>query len=788
MTKRILVDAVHPEEVRVAVAEDSRLLEFEFETFEKKQIKNNIYLGKITRVEPSLQACFVEYGGNKQGFLPFSEIHFDYYQIPTEDKETLHKMIEAEQAQQEKLEAEREQQEAQREAQREEYKKRKELHEQQKRESYKRGRIEIPVGFSEADLPDLLKAEELAKQFTLEIMGEEYYNEKYAILRPIPEINEVVPEVDEEEDEVNAEESNISRMDFYKKYKIQEVIKRNQVVLVQVLKEERGNKGATLSTYMALAGRYCVFMPNTEKGGGVSRRISSFSERKRIREIIKSFEMPKGSSIIIRTAGMEREEDDIRKDFEYVNSLWNNIRQQTLKSSAPAIIYEESDIVKRSIRDLFKGDVSEVIIEGETAFKNAYNFMDLVAPNQKEMVKHYTGKIPVFQKFRIEERLDELYDHEVKLESGGSIVITPTEALVSIDVNSGRATKERSVEDTALKTNVEAAREISRQLRLRDLAGLIVIDFIDMRELRNKKTVERELKDALKNDRAKIQIGRISAFGLLEMSRQRLHSSLIESSSQACPMCRGVGVVRSTESLALKAIRAIEAESGKKSVGEIYLRASSVIANMIRNTRKRDIENIEKADNVKIILEEEISMLPNQYEISTEKYTRSNNTNNRPNFEQASKHKHAPENPDDIDISLYQEEPAVIVRENDDNRGNIEGSEASRYNRRNNGDTGEKRYHKGGGKNRYKGRRNGFDKGDNYKRRENKYGDDNRNQNYEQRDRKDGIENNIKKFERNDGEKNSFTNQSASETLNNSSESADKSKSKLLGLWKKITG
>lgn len=810
MTKRILVDAVHPEEIRVAVAEDSRLLEFEFETFEKKQIKNNIYLGKITRVEPSLQACFVEYGGNKQGFLPFSEIHFDYYQIPTEDKETLLKMIEAEQQQQEKLEAERDQLEAQREAARqakiearkEEQQKREQLREQQRNEYQRRNHIEIPEGFSERDLPDLRKAEELAKAFTLEIMGEEYYNEKYAVVRNIPAPVEVaeIEENDEGIDDDAGEETNVSRMDFYKKYKIQEVIKRNQVVLVQVLKEERGNKGATLSTYMALAGRYCVYMPNTEKGGGVSRRISSYAERRRIRDIVKSFNMAKGSSIIIRTAGMEKPEDEIRKDFEYVDSLWSNIRKQTMESTAPALIYEESDIVKRSIRDLFKGDVSEVVIEGETAFKSAYNFMDLVAPNQKHLVKNYVGKIPVFQKFRIEERLDELYDHEVKLESGGSIVLTPTEALVSIDVNSGKATKERSVEDTALKTNIEAAREIARQLRLRDLAGLIVIDFIDMRELRNKKAVERELKDALKNDRAKIQIGRISAFGLLEMSRQRLHSSLIESSSQACPMCRGVGVVRSTESLALKAIRAIEVQSGKKTVGEIFVRASSAVAHAIKATRMRDIENIEKNDNVKIIIDEDVTLLPNQYEISTEKYSKNNSQ--RPNFEQPHKHERVPENADDIDISIYQQEPEV-VRENDDNRGNLEGGErdGNQYNRRNNndgkyrnnrGERGERGENRGGGdrdnrngggrrrgrndRNRRRDNRNG---GDRYNDRQNYQRNDNRNNNFENSE-------NVTKFERNDAQPQQNNTQAPQQQHDNSE--GDKSKSKLLGLWKKITG
>jgi ribonuclease E len=682
-------------------------------------------------------------------------------------------MIADEQARQESLENEQEELEAKREEQRN----------QRENSKNERKKFEIPEGFSEQDLQDLMRAEELAKQFAYEIMGADYFNEKYGDNNPQPK------EEPENEDTDSQDERVVSRSEFYRKYKIQEVIKRNQVVLVQVLKEERGSKGATLSTFLALAGRYCVFMPNTENGGGVSRRISSFSERRRIRDIIKSFELPKGSSIIIRTAGMERAEEDIKNDYNYVVSLWGNIRKQTMESTAPCIIYEESDIVKRSIRDLFKGDISEVIIEGENSFKSAYHFMDLVAPNQKHLLRNYTGKIPIFQKFKIEERLDELYDHEVKLESGGSIVITPTEALVSIDVNSGKATKERSVEDTALKTNIEAAREISRQLRLRDLAGLIVIDFIDMRELRNKKAVERELKDALKKDRAKIQIGRISAFGLLEMSRQRLHSSLVESSSNICPMCRGVGVVRSTDSLVLKALRAIEAESGKKIVSEIYIKAASSIANSLR-AKIKEISEIEKVDNVKIIIEEEISMLPNQYAISTEKsYYKPNYDNTRrPNFvhsdNRVNDSRQIGELPnsenndssgDNVDITPYLAE----VKPSDDNRGNFDRDE--RYKRNDN----------------YKGKRRNDNRNRNFKdknrRNDNYRGRDryDNNQNYEKEkfpkegDNRDLRENNVTNFDnRNDnlseGVRNNFP--------ENSNSGEKPTPSKLMGLWKKITG
>jgi ribonuclease E len=630
MTKRILVDAVHPEEIRVAVADDNKLVEFDFESHEKKQIKSNIYLGKITRVEPSLQAAFVEYGGNRQGFLPFSEIHFDYFQIPTEDKEKLHKAIEADRKRQEEKEnlAEAKLAEANGLVLNAEISNNVQeaivIEEKPARKPYE---FVIPEGFTEKDKADLLKAEELAKKFTLEIMGEEYYNQYYGITKysapkyvaPI-EVDNFVPEISKITEDEDMEETSISKMQFYKQYKIQEVIKRNQIVLIQIVKEERGTKGASLTTYIALAGRYCVFMPNTDKGGGVSRRISNFSDRRRVRDVLKQLNSPDGTSVIIRTAGVEKEFEEVKKDYDYLLNVWDNIRKQTVQSSAPSLIYEESDIVKRSLRDMIKADVSEVIIEGEETFKSAKKFMEIIGSNQLELVKEYKGKMPIFQKFRIEEKLDELYETEIKLESGGSIVITPTEALVAIDVNSGKSTGERNVEDTALKTNTEAAREIARQLKLRDLAGLVVIDFIDMREVRNRKAIERELKDALKNDRAKIQIGRISAFGLLEMSRQRMRSSIVESSSSRCPMCKGIGVVRTVESLTLKALRALESESGRKSVKEINLRASQAIAHNLEGHRKKEIEEIEKEKNVKIIIEVDTMLLPNQFEISTQKY------------------------------------------------------------------------------------------------------------------------------------------------------------------------
>ncbi len=949
MTKRILVDAVHPEEIRVAVADDAKLVEFDFESTEKKQLKSNIYLGKITRVEPSLQAAFVEYGGNRQGFLPFSEIHYDYYQIPVEDKEKLQKTLAAERKREEQRIAEMEARESARAAAEENniegnvsenmidgnadepapietlspddnaYPEQQERradrgdrgdrrgrygrsdrgdrgdrggrrggrdrdrgnrgHRSDRGRSFRRPYIEIQPPFTQSDLQDLIRAEEVARSFGIELFGEEEYNEKYSgkpkeeaqpvnetenqitanaedqvqenetanITAPVEENREVSADISEDNSnisEVEIDEDNsvpeiteeggdrqLSRMEFYKQYKIQEVIKRNQIVLIQIVKEERGSKGASLTTYLALAGRYCVFMPNTDKGGGVSRRISNFSERRRIRDAIKQLNTPIGTSVIIRTAGMERDVEDIKKDYNYLLSLWDNIRKQTMASSAPALIYEESDIVKRSLRDMLKSDVSEVYIEGRETYDSARKFMELVGPNQVPMLKEYNGKAPIFQKFKIEEKLDELYDPEVKLESGGSIVITPTEALVSIDVNSGKATKERSVEDTALKTNIEAAREIARHLKLRDLAGLIVIDFIDMRELRNKKAVERELKDALKADKAKIQLGRISAFGLLEMSRQRLRSSLVESSSSKCPMCRGIGVVRTNESLVLKAIRAIEAEAGKKTVKEIFLRAAPAIAHSINEHRLDEVRQIEKEADVRIVIESDTSLLPNQFEISTHKFARKEKQeqekvetqNKRPQQEKLSGEAAIPSE-SEIDADVDEQLDAWKKEVAD-----VERMESRRYDRNDRGDRGERSENGGNGERRNNNNRNGERRNNNNRNRGPRAENDGngngnggerrnnnnrggRNNNNRNRGRNGGRNNNRynnnyngDNFGNQQQEENNYGNYAAEENnvqridsyqekreqnapaSQNSNEGDKQAPSKLVGLWKKIT-
>ncbi|MBL8659019.1 MAG: Rne/Rng family ribonuclease, partial [Rhodospirillales bacterium] len=486
-TKRMLIDASHPEETRVVVLDGTKLEGYDVEVASRRQLKGNIYLAKVTRVEPSLQAAFVEYGGNRHGFLAFSEIHPDYYQIPVADRQAL-------------------------------------LAEHQEAESEEAGAV------ADED-------------------GEE--------AEPV----EVVGGDDDEDLERRPPRRPLRH------YKIQEVIKRRQILLVQVVKEERGNKGAALTTYLSLAGRYCVLMPNTSRGGGISRKIGSLTDRKRLKKILTELEVPEGMGVIVRTAGSGRTKAEIKRDYEYLMRLWGNIRETTLTSIAPALVYEEASLIKRSIRDLYGRDTEEIVIQGEPEYRTAKEFMKLFIPSHAKRVKlHDDSERPLFSLYQVESQLDAMHLPSVPLKSGGYIVINPTEALVSIDVNSGRATRERHIEETALRTNIEAADEIGRQLRLRDLAGLIVIDFIDMENSRNQGQVERRIKDAMKIDRARIQIGRISAFGLLEMSRQRLRPSLLETSFEMCPYCSGMGVCRTTESTVLSILRKIE-EEGQKAKG-----------------------------------------------------------------------------------------------------------------------------------------------------------------------------------------------------------------------------
>ena len=542
ITKRMLIDAAHPEEVRVAVMDGNILEELDIEASARKQLKGNIYLAKVTRVEPSLQAAFIDYGGNKHGFLAFSEIHPDYYQIPIVDREKL-------------LEEEHE-----------------ETHEE-------------PISENKQS-----HAEEYTNENkTLETIGGDDIDEVQQRPRFFPA----------------------------KRYKIQEVIKRRQILLIQVNKEERGNKGAALTTYLSLAGRYCVLMPNSGKGGGISRKISNNNDRKRLKSIISELDIPQGVAVIVRTAGSDRSKAEIKRDYEYLIKLWTSIRDLTLKSTAPCLIHEEGSIIKRAIRDHYSKDIEEVVVSGDGGYRQAKDLMKMLVPSHAKKVQPYKDNlVTLFNQYNIESQLSTINVPQVQLKSGGYIVIDVTEALIAIDVNSGRATRGRSVEETAFKTNLEAASEVARQLRLRDLAGLVVIDFIDMEVNRNQTTVERRLKDAMRKDRARIQIGRISPFGLLELSRQRLRTSITETITEICPHCDGSGHRRSIESTALHVLRGIDEHCSHNTSDEVGVLVHSQVALYILNHKRDAVATIETKFKVKLILLEDDKLIPPEFVIN----------------------------------------------------------------------------------------------------------------------------------------------------------------------------
>ena len=649
MTKRMLIDAAHPEETRVVVLDGNRLVEFDYETSTKKQIKGNIYLAKVTRVEPSLQAAFVEYGGNRHGFLAFNEIHPDYYRIPMADREAA-------------LEAERVAEVAEN------------LREEEREEAGIDVRLEAPEGreraaldahheeLSSGPLDVAESAPEMESDAHDEFGHDDHDQDRVHDHDDVGSVDETVAAHDMAEDlsqsegeplaageheaassdeppaadsaradetpappaEINVEtvggdEIEEARRPLrrpFRHYKIQEVIKRRQIMLVQVTKEERGNKGAALTTYISLAGRYCVLMPNTPRGGGVSRKITSANDRRRLKDLMSDLEVPEGMGVIVRTAGSERSKPEIERDLEYLRRLWDDIRELTLKSTAPALIYEEGNIIKRAMRDLYSRDIEEIAVDGEAGYHNARSFMQMLMPDHAQRVKLYRDpNVPLFQRYPIEGQLDAIHSPTVQLKSGGYIVINPTEALVSIDVNSGRSTRERNIEETATKTNLEAADEIARQLRLRDLAGLIVIDFIDMEVSRNQHAVERRLKEAMRQDRARIQIGRISPFGLLELSRQRLRPSLIETSTQPCPHCGGTGYIRSTESTALHVLRAIEEEGVRRRSGEISVAVPDAVGLYILNQKRATLPQIEARYGMRVFIKTDAGLIPPQYKL-----------------------------------------------------------------------------------------------------------------------------------------------------------------------------
>ncbi|MDT9599054.1 Rne/Rng family ribonuclease [Sphingosinicella rhizophila] len=549
MTMRMLIDARHQEETRVAVVKGNRIEEFDFESAEHKQLKGNIYLAKVTRVEPSLQAAFVDYGGNRHGFLAFSEIHPDYYQIPKEDREALLREEAEHAAEEEKLRAAEDS--------------RYEEHGDEDERDHRSEDFEEDQDSDDADHDDDGAAP------------------------PLADSAESAPE------ENAADELRRKRQNLRRRYKIQDVIRRRQVLLVQVVKEERGNKGAALTTYLSLAGRYCVLMPNTSHGGGISRKISNGADRKRLKQIMAELNLPTTMGCIVRTAGLSRTKTEIKRDFDYLARLWDEIREKTLQSSAPALIYGDSDLIKRAIRDIYNRDIDEVIVEGDEGYRAARAFMKLLMPSHVRRVKTYAGAVPLFQRNGVEDQLAGMYQPIVQLKSGGYLVINPTEALVSIDINSGRSTREHNIEQTAYATNIEAAHEIARQLRLRDMAGLVVIDFIDMESNGHIRKVEKTMKEALKNDRARIQVGRISSFGLMEMSRQRLRTGVLEASTKPCPHCEGTGLMRTASSAGLSALRMLEDEAARGRGSRILLRAGREAAIYVLNRKRSEIAEVE---------------------------------------------------------------------------------------------------------------------------------------------------------------------------------------------------
>ena len=589
MTTRMLIDARHQEETRVAVLKGNRIEEFDFESADRKQIKGNIYLAKVTRVEPSLQAAFVDFGGNRHGFLAFSEIHPDYYQIPKEDREALLAEEAAHAEEEAALRAadESDDDDENGEDGRDDYSNDDsggvtEIDTSEKDQVATIEDGQVDNGFEDSD--EYTEAEEAAAD------GDEEGGQRRRRGRRQGGRNR-----SNEADELRAK-----RMALRRRYKIQDVIHRRQVLLVQVVKEERGNKGAALTSYLSLAGRYCVLMPNSSHGGGISRKISSSADRKRLKAIIAEMALPRSMGCIVRTAGLQRTKTEIKRDFDYLARLWDEIRENTMKSSAPALIHSDSDLIKRAIRDIYNRDIEEVVVEGEYGYRAARDFMKLLMPSHTRRIKQYADPVPLFQRYGAEDQLTAMYDPVVQLKSGGYIVINPTEALVSIDINSGRSTKEHGIEATALNTNLEAAREIARQLRLRDMAGLVVIDFIDMEYGSNVRKVEKAMKDALKNDRARIQVGRISGFGLMEMSRQRLRTGVLEATTRTCPHCDGTGLVRTASSAGLAALRLIEDEAAKGKGSVITLYASAEASIYLLNAKRADLGEIEERYGVRV--------------------------------------------------------------------------------------------------------------------------------------------------------------------------------------------
>ncbi len=670
MVKRMLIDATQPEETRVAILNENRLEEFDYESAMRKPLKGNIYLAKITRVEPSLQAAFVSYGGNRHGFLPFSEIHPDYFRIPVADQEEFARMQQEQLEEHDKREESVAEPEATDKASEDENEASddenvNEIVDDQDTFNNKDTDSDAEGNADTVEDPKEDQAKQDAEETDIKSDAniDEQVDEEKTSDTPIVEVeNAETPENTEDDsaettkdDNTNADEeqdgdkdaessedahkknnrgrgrgkgrnnkgrrSNFRsrrpenfgndvagqaqrfRFNLRRKYKIQEVIKRGQIMLIQVAREERGNKGAAVSSYLSLPGRYCVLMPNSPRGGGVSRKISNQQERSKMKDLLSALEVPAGMSTIVRTAGVTRTKPEVKRDLDYLMRLWNSIRELTLKSTAPALVYEEADLIKRSVRDQYTRDIEEIVVAGENGYKIAKNFMKMIIPSHAKRVKHYDDEnASLFHKYKIERQIAEIGETEVTLPSGGYLVINPTEALISVDVNSGRATKERNIEGTALRTNLEAAEEVARQLRLRDLGGLVVIDFIDMENRGNNGKVERKMRDALSIDRARVQVGRISSFGLMELSRQRLSASLSEAQFEVCPHCEGKGSVRTADSASLLVLRAIEAEGVRKRAAQVIAHVPAQVALYLLNHKRALISDIEGRYNIEILI------------------------------------------------------------------------------------------------------------------------------------------------------------------------------------------
>ena len=664
MAKKMLIDATHAEETRVVVVDGNKVEEFDFESENKRQLAGNIYLAKVTRVEPSLQAAFVDYGGNRHGFLAFSEIHPDYYQIPVADREAL-------------LAEERAYSDTQRALENDEDVPKKPRRSNSRRNKAQSFKSKDAVDAKPVEPSDIIgmetidfetedefknvetrqiSDESVTKTVADQISDASMEEQDQAVDASIDVSEQTAEEghgeddaikddsiqvADPDDDGVEAQGNSASAKDDSiedvaevdddfdllsirkprpRRYKIQEVVKMRQILLVQVVKEERGNKGAALTTYLSLAGRYCVLMPNTARGGGISRKITNVVDRKKLTEIAHSIDVPQGAGLIIRTAGAKRTKTEVKRDYEYLQRLWEQIRELTLKSIAPAKIYEEGDLIKRSIRDLYNREIDEVLVEGERGYRIAKDFMKMIMPSHAKNVQIYHDTMPLFARYQVESYLSSMFNPVVQLRSGGYIVIGITEALVAVDVNSGRATKEASIEETALKTNLEAAEEVARQLRLRDLAGLIVIDFIDMDERKNNTAVEKRMKDRLKTDRARIQIGRISGFGLMEMSRQRLRPGMLEATTQGCPHCHGTGLIRSEDSLALAILRQIEDEGARRRSREVLIKCPVSVANFLMNQKRDHISQIEARHGLSVRVEGIMTLISPEYEMEKFKH------------------------------------------------------------------------------------------------------------------------------------------------------------------------